>query len=325
MASRRSFNSEGLQQGYASDVENASASKGSFGIFKDLPQIDWLKLKENEQGTVRFVPWEIGGDEKKPAWYLAVKVHKYTGPRDNGRDYLCLAENGQKCPLCEELPKKASNRYFFNLLVREGREWKQYIAEMNAPSFEAFCKASEKTNPDTGQKVTNYFMDPDTGCSVGYTGKQIVKQIGQQQAKWIEPAAIGFGEPSAITDEQLDAAIDFHSHLYFFSADELIQAIDGNHPQRKEAGAPAAVDVERVAPVEREVTHIHDDTPVVQEEARRPIIEEPELQRGGTPDVKKCSAGFPFGDREHHMKHPECQKCPEAEYKDCANLAVSST
>jgi len=317
-AGRRGFNSEVMANSFQSDLENAHSGAGSYGIFVGLPQKEWLRLKEGEQYTLRFLPWLENEDERKPKWYLEAKVHKYVGPPQNGRDYLCRAYIGQKCALCEELDKNASNRYFFNVLHKTRTGFVHKLIELNSPAYQALCKAAETTNADTGEKITTFFMDPDAGCNVAFTAKEVNKN----GMKWLEPGAVGFGSPSAITDAEYDMALDLHSYIHAFENIQLLDAVDGNHPTVSNDSSPrqetpSRNPVERESPRESATTESPAVEATVEPELppRRMITEAP------TSEERKCSMGFPFGNKDHCMKHDECNKCDEAEWKECANTA----
>lgn len=317
----------GLEQEFDHNLEEGvSLGGGTFGIFKDLPSRDWeKKLVSGQSYAYRFVPWVIK-ETGKAVWFLKAQVHKFVGPPKNGRDYLCRSYFGKKCTLCTELEKRASDRYYYNLLVKDGNNWVPKLLEVNASFHAALLGGAERTDPDTMEKITTYFMHPDTGCTVVFTAKEVQKS----SYKWIEPTAISFGRPSQISDEDLDAAIDLHAYVHCFENDELLGALDGNHPTVKAepkedviSDIPQEQSRERREPVINAVIQsqnppegsrisvgkeLEPTMPI--DRARRQVPQEPQ--------EKLCSMGFVFGSPEHCMKHAQCNTCPEDEYKECA-------
>lgn len=342
---RMQFDEAAMQKEYGQNLEEAKSGKNSsFGIFKDLPDWDFFKFESGKKYTVRFVPWAEGGDVKKPRWFLKIPVHKYVGPQGNARDYACLAHVGRTCPLCTELDRKASFRYFYNIRYKnDANQFVPAIAEVNVNFHDALCKVSETTNPDTGMVKTIFFMSPNTGAFVGFAGEEIRKG----DFKWIEPSRVGFGEPSKIEDKWFDEAVDLHTHVRLFSADQLGKALYGQHPDTPDTGLENTnVDVTRSQ--RTSATEQHTETepvaPVIekkQDSAMPPDMDDPTPASSTVPveepsapetagtrrnlDVKTCSKGFPFGSPEHAKQHKPCETCNDAEYNECVQIAATAT
>ena len=330
------FDEAAMEKEYSRNLEEAKTGRtASFGIFADLPQWDSFYFEAGKKYTVRFIPWLEGGDPEKPRWFLKIPVHKYVGPEGNKRDYVCLSHYGKKCPLCEELERKSSNRYFYNIRYRDDNgKFVPAIVEVNVNFHETLCKVSERTDPDTGMVKTVYFMSPTKGTFVGFAGEEVQRGT----FKWVEPGRVGFGEPSPIDDRWLEEAVDLHSHVRVFSAEQLSGALFGQHPDSVDAGGDRPSGRRNVqdtvtetppasAPVGIGVSgDVGDDKPVLPDvppaTGRRGTSSEPSPDNvDSTPPAKLCSRGFPFGSPEHSGKHKACDSCPDAEYNECVQVA----
>lgn len=355
---RPEFNEAALQKQYDENLESAKTGKvNTYGIFKDLPDWPFFKFEAGKQYQVRFIPWLANGDEKRPVWYLEVAVHKFVGPKNNAKDYVCLTHLNKPCVLCNELEKKSSSRYFYLLAVRDGEKFNPAIVEVNSLFHEALCKSSESIDMVSGKQVTNYFMSPTKGNYVGFITDEVIKST----YKWLEPRSVGFSKECPMLDEFYGHTMDLHAHLRFFNGDQLQNAIYGQHPDNDvdpatiiSGVAPAsgvaipqidvpgippinqvpvapvieqpiaqqAPQVLRELPVETPSDAMYEEIPVVETVKETMTIAEPILQgQANVVGVQMCSKGLAFGDPKFSAKQNVCKTCPEEEYKLCVQTA----
>lgn len=137
----------GLAKGLAA-MQDAQ-DKSTFS--NDGPKVEWLKLKDGERVTVRFIN-EL--DEESPYFIaandVALVAEEHTNPNDFKRKMVCTRDTEGQCVGCENYAKETKEsrgtkgswrgkyRFYINLLVNDGKKdpyvavWSQGLTKQSA-------------------------------------------------------------------------------------------------------------------------------------------------------------------------------------------------
>lgn len=229
---RKRFNRQQLVQ-----KAKENATTGRTVHFLNVPHKKYaFHIKKNLLSIIPFTVTQknIDGIDPGDLWYKAqVFVHPNIGV--NKISVLCPAKMlNRRCPICEADRQLESEGIDWNdqerMLLRAKKREIYNVIDMDKPedgvqileaSYHVFGKKLDAEVED--DEENGVFPDPDEGMLVVARGVESTFN----GRKFIDIDKVNFEPRDPLTDEQLEAAVDLHAALKFYSYDELVDLMNG--------------------------------------------------------------------------------------------------
>lgn len=210
------------------------------------------------KNRISVIPFEVTTEKNMDGvvpgelWYKAtVLVHAQIGV--NKQMVICPKMFNKKCPICEaekelaeqgvewndesRMALRAKKRELYNVVNDAAPEDGVQVFETSYGNFGKKLDAEIEDDEENGR-----FPDADEGLIIVARGQE--ESFGK--AKYISVDKISFEEREPLTDEVLNAAVDFNAHLKVLSYDEIVNLVNGG----EEEETPKPAKASKKAPVE---------------------------------------------------------------------------
>jgi hypothetical protein len=246
-------------------------------------------------------------------YVLIINVHRNIGP--NNHDIVCPRQFGKPCPICDEVQKMRDNgkeyedfkditysiRVLYN--VRNAGERNASIQLWEGSNNWIEKELGKRVERESARKGEIIFADYDEGKTISFYGEE----GSFQKNKYIKPTDFSFEDRTRQPGEEiLKETIALDSLITILSYQEIETIFFGIDSVETETKEPEKI-VEKEPKKETEKT--------TEKEPEKIVEKEPERKREVS-EEKKCSKGHIFG--KDSDSTPDCDKCPEDEWKECS-------